>query len=128
MEFTNLQSLVETGLTWTGFGVVCGMSAKLILPGRDPGGTFVTFVLGMGGALIGGATYVWATGHPLKEISPIGFAVAIGGALVLLISHRLLGGRMYNRGTPIAEVDEIIVPTPQYTRRRARGARYSDVD
>jgi uncharacterized membrane protein YeaQ/YmgE (transglycosylase-associated protein family) len=129
MELASFSSVVETCLTWIGYGVVCGTTAKLILPGRDPGGTFVTFVIGMGGALIGGSGYAWAAGHPISGlISPIGFAVAIGGALVLLLAHRLMSGRMYNRGAP-AVVEEVIVPQPQYSRRRGRAsARVSDLD
>lgn len=114
------KAIVEMGLTWIGFGVVCGTSAKILLPGRDPGGTFITLSLGMGGALIGGSIYSWASGEHIRDlISPIGFAVAIGGALVLLISHRLLSGRL---GGEPNFVNEVVVPAPQYVRRRRRTA------
>jgi len=126
MDFSSLQSATQTCLMWVGFGTVCGMTAKLVLPGRDPGGALVTLLLGIGGSLIGGATFAWVAGHPMAGlISPAGFAVSIGGALVLLISHRVLGGRMFNRGAP---VEEVIVGAPNYTRRRGRAARFSDVD
>lgn len=127
MDFSSVHAVIQTGLTWVGFGVVCGTAAKLLLPGRDPGGTLVTFILGIGGALIGGASYAWIAGHPISGLISLGgFAVSIGGSLALLVIHRVLGGRMYNRGAPV--VEEVVVPTPQYTRRRSRTSRYSDVD
>ena len=121
MDFSNPQAVVEECLKWIGFGVVCGTAAKVLLPGRDPGGTFVTLTLGMGGSLIGASVYSWASGERIGDlISPIGFAVAIGGALVLLISHRLLSGRLIGERQV---VDEVIVPAPQLVRRRRRTAR-----
>jgi uncharacterized membrane protein YeaQ/YmgE (transglycosylase-associated protein family) len=116
MDFGNPQEIVHNCLTWIGFGVVCGTAAKVLLPGRDPGGTFITLTLGGGGALIGASVYSWASGEHIGEmISPIGFAVAIGGALVLLISHRLLSGRITGER---AVINEVIVPAPQLVRRR----------
>lgn len=119
MEFlSSPHAFVECCLKWIGFGVVSGTAAKILLPGRDPGGTFVTLSLGMGGALIGASIYSWASGEAISDIiSPIGFAVAIGGALVLLISHRLLSGRI---GGEPRIINEVIVPQPQFTRRRHR--------
>ena len=126
MDFGQLQKLMELCLTWIGFGTVCGLAAKAVLPGRDPGGAFVTLFLGIGGALIGSAIFALAAGHPIQGlISLTGFAVAIGGALVLLVSHRLLSGRMYNRGRRV--VEQIVVPEPRFTRRR-RSVRNTDVD
>ena len=127
IDFRQLHALMEMCLTWIGFGTVCGLAAKAVLPGRDPGGAFVTFLLGIGGALIGSAIYTLASGSRIRDlISLSGFAVAIGGALVLLISHRLLSGRMYNLRGPM--VEEIIVPQPQYSRRRRRTIRGTDLD
>ena len=128
MDLTNANAVIETILTWVGFGVVSGLTAKAVLPGRDPGGALVTLVLGIGGSLIGAATYSWASGHQFElknMISLVGFGVSVGGALVLLLSHRLLSGRMFGRGRI---VEEVIVPEPALTRRRRRTARYSDLD
>jgi uncharacterized membrane protein YeaQ/YmgE (transglycosylase-associated protein family) len=126
MDSAALQSLIQACLTWVGFGFISGLTARALLPGRDPGGAIVTFVLGVGGSLIGVATYSWGTGQHIQSlISPIGFAVAVGGALVLLVSHRVLSGRMFGRGRL---VEEVIVPGPRYARRRRRAVRYSDVD
>lgn len=119
MDYSNAHAIVESCLKWIGFGVVSGTAAKILLPGRDPGGTFITLSLGMGGALIGASIYSWASGESIGDIiSPIGFGVAIGGALVLLISHRLLSGRI--GGEPQQIIKEVIVPGPQFARRRRR--------
>ena len=121
-----IQGLVQVCLTWVGFGFIAGLTAKALLPGRDPGGAVVTFSLGMGGSLISVATYSWGTGQHIQSlISPIGFAVAVGGALVLLVSHRLLSGRLWGERRV---VEEVVVPGPTYTRRRRRAVRYADVD
>ena len=120
----DLHAMVEMALMWIGFCVVCGMSAKALLPGRDPGGTIVTLCLGAGGALIGSGVYVLVFGNRVRDlISPLGFTVAILGAMVLLIVHRLLSGRI-GGGIPQV-VEQVYVPQPQYTRRRRR---YADVD
>lgn len=127
LDSASLQGILQVCLTWVGFGFISGLTAKALLPGRDPGGAIVTFVLGVGGSLIGVATYSWGTGHHIQTlISPVGFAVAVGGALVLLVSHRLLSGRMFGRQRV---VEEVLVPEPNYSRRRRRRTvRYSDVD
>jgi uncharacterized membrane protein YeaQ/YmgE (transglycosylase-associated protein family) len=41
-------------IRWIIFGLIVGVVAKLVMPGRDPGGTIVTILLGIGGALVGG--------------------------------------------------------------------------
>jgi uncharacterized membrane protein YeaQ/YmgE (transglycosylase-associated protein family) len=125
MDTTAVHQFIEMCLTWVGFGVVCGLMAKAILPGRDPGGAVVTIILGIAGALIGAAAYAWAAGHALQMmISLTGFAVSTGGSLVLLLMHRLMSGRMYGRRPAI--IEEVMVPAPRYSRRRS--TRYSDVD
>lgn len=124
LDSTALQTLLQTCLTWVGFVFIAGVTAKALLPGRDPGGAVVTFALGVGGSLIGVATYSWATDQHIKTlISPIGFAVAVGGALVLLVSHRLLSGRIFG-GRRV--IEEVVVPGPTYARRRRRAVRYSE--
>lgn len=126
MDTQSIQGITELCLMWIGFGTVCGLVAKIIMPGRDPGGAVVTIFLGIGGALLGSAVYTYASGNRIRGlITPLGFGVAIGGALFLLIAHRLLSGR-YNafRGGPL--VDEVIVG-PQFGRRRRRTVRDSDI-
>jgi len=95
MDPATIHHYVHEALTWIGFGMVSGLLAKAILPGRDPGGAVVTLVLGLGGALIGASLYAWAGGDQIRDlITPIGFAVAVGGAIALLLVHRLFSGRL----------------------------------
>jgi uncharacterized membrane protein YeaQ/YmgE (transglycosylase-associated protein family) len=78
-------------LGWIVFGLIIGALAKLVMPGRDPGGIIVTIVLGIIGALLGG----WlgrAIGLYGPE-EPAGFVMALIGALILLGLYRLLVAR-----------------------------------
>jgi uncharacterized membrane protein YeaQ/YmgE (transglycosylase-associated protein family) len=115
-----LHGLVEAILTWIGFGVVCGLAAKAILPGRDPGGALTTLGLGCGGAFIGLGVFSLVTNMRIRDlISPMGFALAIAGAIVLLIAHRVLSGRL-GGGIPTYVEQVYSSPEPHYTRRRRR--------
>src|SRR6266480_3505598 len=76
---------------WIVFGLIVGAVAKLLMPGRDPGGWIVTIVLGIAGALVGGFL-----GRALGWYGPndaAGFLMALVGALVLLGLYRLTLGR-----------------------------------
>lgn len=80
-------------LSWIILGLVVGILAKWIMPGPDPGGLFITILLGVAGAFVGGfiASFVGlgsVTGFNLGSL-----AVATGGALVLLWGHRAIRGR-----------------------------------
>jgi len=77
-------------LSWIVMGLIVGVLAKLIMPGKDPGGITITILLGIAGAILGG--YI---GSVLGLGSGTGFNVtsillAIGGAVVLLILYRLI--------------------------------------
>ena len=76
---------------WIVVGAVAGLIAKLIMPGRDPGGCIVTIVLGIAGAALGGFL-----AHLLK-LDPNntggGFIAAIIGAIVILFIYRLVVAR-----------------------------------
>ncbi len=116
MDPMTIHNYVHEGLTWVGFGMVSGLLAKAILPGRDPGGAVVTLVLGLGGALIGAAVYAWAGGDRIRDlITPIGFAVAVGGAMVLLLVHRLCSGRIWGLDERSAHAR---ARSPHYRNRR----------
>jgi len=78
-------------LSWIVFGLIVGVLAKLVMPGRDPGGMIVTILLGIAGALLGGfvgqALGFYAPGEPA------GYIMSIVGAIVLLLIYRMAVGR-----------------------------------
>jgi uncharacterized membrane protein YeaQ/YmgE (transglycosylase-associated protein family) len=127
MDAAQIQALIVQALTWIGFALVSGLAAKAIMPGRDPGGAVVTLVLGIGGALLGVAVFMYFTGERIQNlISPIGFAVATAGSFFLLMTHRLLLGNRRHYRSHGDVIDEVIIPEPRYRRRRR--VRYSDGD
>jgi uncharacterized membrane protein YeaQ/YmgE (transglycosylase-associated protein family) len=75
-------------LSWILFGLVIGIIAKLLMPGRDPGGFIVTILLGIAGALLGGFL-----GRAMGFYGPneaAGWIVSILGAIVLLALYRMM--------------------------------------
>jgi len=76
---------------WIIFGLIVGALAKLVMPGRDPGGIIVTMLLGIAGALLGG----WigrAAGWYGPNDSAV-FLMSILGAIILLFIYRMVVGR-----------------------------------
>jgi len=76
---------------WILFGLVVGIIAKLLMPGRDPGGFFMTILLGIAGAMIGG----WI-GRAMGLYGPnqsAGFFMALIGSIILLALYRVVIGR-----------------------------------
>jgi uncharacterized membrane protein YeaQ/YmgE (transglycosylase-associated protein family) len=74
-------------LGWILFGLVAGVIAKLIMPGKDPGGFIVTILLGVAGAFLGGFI-----GRALGFYGA-GMLMAILGAILLLAIYRMVVGR-----------------------------------
>jgi uncharacterized membrane protein YeaQ/YmgE (transglycosylase-associated protein family) len=75
-------------LLWILFGLVVGVIAKLLMPGRDPGGFIVTILLGVAGALVGG--FVGRALGLYTESEGAGFFMSILGAIVLLALYRMM--------------------------------------
>ncbi|HEY7188880.1 MAG TPA: GlsB/YeaQ/YmgE family stress response membrane protein [Vicinamibacterales bacterium] len=73
-------------LGWIVFGLVVGIIAKLLMPGRDPGGFIVTILLGIGGAVLAGTIGRMVGWYQAGE--PAGYLTAILGAVVLLALYR----------------------------------------
>lgn len=77
--------------SWILFGLVAGAIAKMILPGKDPGGCLATIVIGIAGALVGGflgtEVFNWGkvTGFDLRS-----FLIAIAGSILLLLAYRAI--------------------------------------
>ena len=74
-------------LGWIFFGLIVGIVAKLLTPGRDPGGFIVTILLGIVGALLGG--FVGRALGWYREGDPVGFVVAVLGAILVLLIYRM---------------------------------------
>lgn len=85
----------HTALVWIGFGTLAGIVAKLIMPGRDPGGPIATLLMGIAGTCLGLGLLSYFTAQRITPISPLGFVIATGGAAMLLFFHRLLGGYFF---------------------------------
>ena len=78
-------------LGWIVFGLIVGIVAKLLMPGRDPGGFIVTALIGICGALLGGFV-----GRALGWYGPndgAGFFMSLLGAVILLALYRMVVGR-----------------------------------
>ncbi|HEY3136360.1 MAG TPA: GlsB/YeaQ/YmgE family stress response membrane protein [Blastocatellia bacterium] len=69
-------------------GLIIGVIAKLLMPGRDPGGFIITILLGIAGMFLG--SYVGREVGFYKPGQPAGWIVSIIGALVLLALYHLL--------------------------------------
>ena len=78
-------------LSWILFGLVVGVIAKLLMPGRDPGGFIVTMLLGIAGALVGG--FVGRAMGFYGESQGAGWIMSILGAIVLLALYRMMARR-----------------------------------
>src|SRR5436190_24054926 len=90
-----LKVVAHHALIWIGFGTLVGLAAKAIMPGRDPGGSIVTLLLGIVGTVIGcGVMMLITRGKTISPISIIGFGVGTGGAFILLLFYRMLSGRL----------------------------------
>ena len=76
---------------WLIFGLVVGIVAKFLMPGRDPGGFVVTALIGIVGALLGG--YIGRAVGWYREGDPVGFIMAVIGAIILLALYRMIIGR-----------------------------------
>ncbi|MFI8518937.1 GlsB/YeaQ/YmgE family stress response membrane protein [Streptomyces sp. NPDC085481] len=86
-------------ISWIVLGLLAGVIAKILLPGRDPGGLIGTTVIGVVGAFLGG----WLSARFLDRPVTTGFydgatwLSAIGGSLVLLIVYRIFFGHSRER-------------------------------
>jgi uncharacterized membrane protein YeaQ/YmgE (transglycosylase-associated protein family) len=75
-------------LGWILFGLIIGAIAKLIMPGKDPGGIVVTMLLGIVGAVVGG--YLGRALGMYGPGEPAGWVMATVGAILLLAIYRVL--------------------------------------
>ena len=90
-----------TILGWIIFGLIAGVIAKAIMPGKDPGGAIVTILLGIAGSVIGGfvGRALFGYGNSASGSEPgmiMSMVLAVVGAIVLLAGYRLIRGRNVN--------------------------------
>jgi len=78
-------------LAWIVFGLVVGIIAKLLIPGRDPGGFIVTILIGIAGALLGG--FIGRSMGFYGATESAGWLMSIGGAILLLLLYRVVARR-----------------------------------
>jgi uncharacterized membrane protein YeaQ/YmgE (transglycosylase-associated protein family) len=82
-------------------GLIAGLIAKAVMPGKDPGGAIITILLGIAGSIVGGflGSMLLGYGQPnsVGDISRPGFLMslilAVIGAVILLAVYRLIKGR-----------------------------------
>jgi uncharacterized membrane protein YeaQ/YmgE (transglycosylase-associated protein family) len=72
-------------------GLVVGVVAKLLMPGRDPGGVIVTILIGIAGSVLAG--FLGRSIGWYREGDPVGFFASVLGAVVLLFLYRAIVGR-----------------------------------
>ena len=79
---------------WMIFGIVVGAIAKLLMPGRDPGGFWITALLGIAGSLL--AKYIGQAVGWYGPSDSAGFVASVIGAIIILAIYR-----MFRRPRPI---------------------------
>jgi uncharacterized membrane protein YeaQ/YmgE (transglycosylase-associated protein family) len=72
-------------------GLIVGALAKFIMPGKDPGGIFITMLIGIAGALL--ATFIGSKVGLYQEGQRAGFIMSLVGAIILLAIYRLFKGK-----------------------------------
>jgi uncharacterized membrane protein YeaQ/YmgE (transglycosylase-associated protein family) len=77
-------------LSWICLGLIAGAIAKLIMPGKDPGGCIVTILIGIAGAIVGGFLGSLIGLGKVEAFDLRGIVIATIGSIVLLIVYRLL--------------------------------------
>jgi len=81
-----------TALLWTILiGAAIGVVAKLLMPGRDPGGCIITILIGIAGAFLAG--FLGRSMGWYQEGEPAGFIFSVIGAMILLLIYRMVFGK-----------------------------------
>jgi uncharacterized membrane protein YeaQ/YmgE (transglycosylase-associated protein family) len=80
-------------ISWILVGLLAGLLAKLLVPGDDPGGIIVTFLIGVAGAFVGGFVVSLLGGMGVTGFNVWSILVATLGAIILLAIYRLVARR-----------------------------------
>jgi uncharacterized membrane protein YeaQ/YmgE (transglycosylase-associated protein family) len=78
-------------ITMLVIGLIVGVLAKFLTPGKDPGGIIITILLGIAGSFL--AHYLGSAAGWYTEGEPVGFIASVVGAIILLLIYRMLFGR-----------------------------------
>jgi len=77
-------------ISWIVMGLIVGSLAKFIMPGKDPGGIFVTILIGIAGAFVGGFIASFFGIGTTIAFDLMGIIIATGGAILLLWLYRVV--------------------------------------
>lgn len=77
-------------LSWIVMGLIVGLLAKFIMPGKDPGGIIVTILIGIAGAFVGGFIGSFFELGTFTGFNVGSILLAVGGSLLLLVLYRFL--------------------------------------
>lgn len=80
-------------IAWIIFGLIAGLIAKFLMPGRDPGGFIVTIIIGILGAVLGGFIGTQLGLGAVTGFDLGSFALAVLGAIILLFLYRTIRAR-----------------------------------
>lgn len=72
-------------------GLIVGAIAKLLMPGKDPGGFIITMILGVAGAFL--ANFIGTSVGWYDQNEPAGFVASVIGAVIILAIYRAVIGR-----------------------------------
>jgi uncharacterized membrane protein YeaQ/YmgE (transglycosylase-associated protein family) len=75
-------------ITMLVIGLIVGIVAKFLMPGKDPGGIIITILLGIAGSFL--AHYIGTAAGWYSQGEPAGFIASVAGAIILLLIYRLL--------------------------------------
>jgi uncharacterized membrane protein YeaQ/YmgE (transglycosylase-associated protein family) len=88
---TEFNPLTPMGmLSWIFLGLVAGALAKFIMPGKDPGGIFVTILIGIIGGVVGGFLGTFIGLGKIQSFDLGGIFIATAGAVLLLVIWRIV--------------------------------------
>lgn len=77
-------------ISWIVLGLIVGILAKWIMPGKDPGGMIVTILIGIAGAFIGGFISSFLGFGSVSGFNFKSLVIAVGGAVLLLAAYRMM--------------------------------------
>ena len=92
------QQWTNVVLIWLGFGILTGLLAKSLIPGREPRGAVGVLLVGVLGSVVGPlALSLLFGGQGFNPITPLGLLSAVGGAIILLVGYRLTATYLFHR-------------------------------